>query len=342
MKALRLGLVGAGAIVRDRHLPGFAEIQNLEIAAVANSSPESSSAFCEKYAPLAKPVADWRELVARDDLDAIWVGTTPYLHHPVTLAALAANKHVFCQARMAMDLRQALEMWEASLAKPDLVTMLCPPPFGLKEDRFVQRLLKKAVVGEVRQVRLRSLSGAYFDPASPAHWRQKVEISGKNVMTLGIFAEVLQRWFGDVAAVSSQGRVVHSDRGNYAVKIPDVLDVLAEFSSGVLSSWHFSGVHPGVPVNDLEVVGSNGTLHFDFGSGKAARTSRSGSSENLQPNAQELRPWQVEKDFFAAVRDPEQPRPRPDFRDGVAYMRVTDAVAQARKTGERIRLEIPN
>ena len=131
---LRIGIVGAGNIVRARHLPALKTNPDVEIVAISNSTYESSERFCGENVPGATPIKDWAELVALPDIDIVWIGTPPYMHSAVTISALEAGKHVFCQARMSMDLAEAEEMLAASKRYPELVTMLCPPPFGLRGD----------------------------------------------------------------------------------------------------------------------------------------------------------------------------------------------------------------
>ncbi len=107
---LRIGIVGAGDIVRRRHLPALKKLPDVEVVAVSNSTYESSQEFCDENLPNALPMANWADLLALEDLDIIWIGTPPYMHSAVTVSALEAGKHVFCQARMAMDLAEAQEM----------------------------------------------------------------------------------------------------------------------------------------------------------------------------------------------------------------------------------------
>src|SRR5437879_12337378 len=107
---LRIGIVGAGNIVRTRHLPALKKTPDVEIVAVSNSIYESSEKFCREYSLSAVPMRDWAELVASPDIDIVWIGTTPYMHSAVTISALEAGKHVFCQARMSMDKAEAEEM----------------------------------------------------------------------------------------------------------------------------------------------------------------------------------------------------------------------------------------
>ncbi len=171
---LRIGIVGAGNIVRTRHLPALKKNSDVEIVAVSNSTYESSERFCRENSLEALPIRDWAELVATPDIDIVWIGTTPYMHSAVTVSALEAGKHVFCQARMSMDLTEAEEMLAVSKRYPELVTMLCPPPFGLRGDLMVKKILAENYIGQPHHVRLQSFHGNYLDPDSPAHWRQKI------------------------------------------------------------------------------------------------------------------------------------------------------------------------
>src|ERR1700747_1817642 len=163
---LRIGIVGGGNIVKTRHLPALKKSPDVEIVAVSNSTYESSEKFCTENIPSATPMANWADLLALPDLDIIWIGTPPYMHSAVTVSALEAGKHVFCQARMSMDLAEAEEMLVASKRFPELVTMLCPPPFGMRADLLVKKLLAEDYIGRPHHVRLQSFTSSYLDPAT--------------------------------------------------------------------------------------------------------------------------------------------------------------------------------
>src|SRR5947199_3399814 len=261
---LRIGIVGAGNIVRTRHLPGLKKHPDVEIVAVSNSTYESSEKFCSENLPDATPIRDWAELVALPDTDIVWIGTPPYMHSAVTISALEAGKHVFCQARMSMDLAEAEEMLAASKRYPELVTMLCPPPFGLRGDLMVKKILAENYIGQPHHVRLRSFHGNYLDPDAPAHWRQKIEISGLNTLTLGIYVEVLQRWLGDIAGVFARGKIIQPLREAYNVIVPDLLTILCSFENGAEAVLALSGISALTSGDRLEIYGSAGALAYDF------------------------------------------------------------------------------
>src|SRR5204862_3607041 len=148
--ALRIGLVGAGANTRSRHIPGLRAIADVDIVAVCNRRPESTAAAAREFG-IARTFERWEDLVADEGIDAVVIGTWPYLHCPITLAALEAGKHVLCEARMAMNAAEAHEMLKAAQANPNLVAQLVPSPFGLKGDALVQELIAGGFLGEVRE-----------------------------------------------------------------------------------------------------------------------------------------------------------------------------------------------
>jgi len=283
---------------------------------------------------------NWPELLALPDIDIIWIGTPPVMHSAVTVSALEAGKHVFCQARMSMDLAEAEEMLAASKRYPELVTMLCPPPMGMRADLLVKKLLAEDYIGHPHHVRLQSFAGNYLDPGAPPHWRQRIEISGLHVLTLGIYVEVLQRWLGDINGVFARSKIILPVRQGYEVIIPDLLTVLCAFDNGAEGVLEFSGIDTLAPSDRVEIYGSSGTLTYDFGSGvvQAGKVGDRGLHVVELPSELETE-WRVEEDFLAAVKSKGRVRPHPNFEDGVRYMRVVQAVADSRARNEWVAIK---
>ena len=328
----RIGIIGAGEIVRRRHLPGLKKHADVEIEAVSNSTYESSQKFCDENAPNATPLQNWADLLSMPEIDIVWIGTPPYMHSAIAISALEAGKHVFCQARMAMDLAEAEEMLAASRRFPELVTMLCPPPFGLRGDLLVKKLLAENYIGTPHHIRMQSFTGAYLNADAPAHWRQRIEISGLNVLALGIYVEVLQRWLGDITGVYARAKILHEVRQGYEVIVPDMVNVLCTFASGAEGVLEFSGITALPPGDRLEIYGELGTMTYDFGN----EILQAGKVGDRALHEVELTPelageWTVEDDFISAVKSRGRNQPHPDFEDGLKYMRVVQAVADSRK-----------
>ena len=174
---LRVGIVGAGGIVKQRHLPGLQALPQVEVVAVCNSREETAREVAREF-HIHDVMDDWAELIDRPDIDIIWIGTPPVLHAPITISALEAGKHVFCQARMAMNLREGREMLAAAQARPQLVTMLCPPPHGMKGGKFFQKLLHDGYAGELYHFRLLANRDTFADPLAPPSLQHALERPG--------------------------------------------------------------------------------------------------------------------------------------------------------------------
>jgi predicted dehydrogenase len=334
-KIVRIGFIGAGGIVKQRHLPALKAMPEVKITAVANSTLASAKAFCAEHAPDAKAHERWEDVAADPDVDVVWIGATPWMHSSATQLALANGKHVFTQARMARDLAEAGQMWEASLRYPELVTAICPAPHGMAGGELVKKLIHEGAIGDVHQAMLHSFSDSWFDPTKPAHWRQRVDISGLQVLTLGIYIEVLHRWLGDITEVQAASGLMFPQRGDYTVEVPDYLNVLAKFRNGAQGVLMFSGVASHPPGDQLTLFGTEGTLVYDFVSDTIKLGKRGGALEVVPIPDDLRRTWTVERDFINAVIDPNAPRPKPDFIEGMRYMRVVQAVAVAEDSGER-------
>src|SRR5437868_5509059 len=104
---LRVGLIGAGSNTRLRHIPGLKALPGVEIVAVCNRRLESATTVAREFG-IPRTIAQWQDLVADPDIDAVVIGTWPNLHCPITLAALDAGKHVLTEARMSLDAAEAL------------------------------------------------------------------------------------------------------------------------------------------------------------------------------------------------------------------------------------------
>ncbi|HWQ15123.1 MAG TPA: Gfo/Idh/MocA family oxidoreductase [Roseiflexaceae bacterium] len=331
---IRVGVVGAGANTVQRHIPGLRALPGVEIAGVVNRSRASSERAAAQLG-IPKAYAHWTELVADPQIDAVVIGTWPYMHCPVTLAALEAGKHVLCEARMAMDAHEARLMRDAARARPYLVAQVVPSPYTLGVDRTIRRLLADGFLGEPLAVTVRDASG-FLDRDSPLHWRQNADLSGMNIMSLGIWYEALMRWVGVAVRVSAMGRTFVRMRRDEAgalreVRVPEHLDVLGELACGAQLHMQISRVAGLAGPEEVRLYGSEGTLRF---SGGALWGGRRGDTE-LRPIAvppEEAGGWRVEEEFVGAIRGRE-PVTHTTFDDGVKYMEFTEAVARSIASG---------
>ena len=149
----------------------------VEIVAVANRSLESSRRAAEEF-DIPRAYADWEQLIAADGIDAVLIGTWPYMHKDITLAALESGRHVLCQARMANNAAEAREMLAASQRHPDRVCMLVPSSSGYSIDRAMLSLRNGDLLGEILSVDVHRLQRGFANFDGELDWRHNEEFSG--------------------------------------------------------------------------------------------------------------------------------------------------------------------
>ncbi|MGY8824246.1 MAG: Gfo/Idh/MocA family protein [Candidatus Latescibacterota bacterium] len=342
---LRIGIVGAGANTRLQHIPGFQAIDGVEVTAVCNRSLASGQKVADEFG-IAQVFDDWKKLVHSDEVDAVCVGTWPYLHCPITLEVLAANKHILTEARMCMDLGEARQM-HAAAQENDRVAMIVPAPFYLLAESILLEKLQDGFFGDIIEIEVRGLGGGYNADA-PLHWRQRRDFSGQNIMALGIFNETVRRYVGHEKAVIAHGKIFTSERkdpdtgAQGTVDIPESLGVVAEMESGATAVYHVSSVARLGDSFTFEFYGTKGSFKMEGGTAMAAGKvwiAGEGDSEYqpLQLPEHPRNGWRVEEEFVDAIRDGKQVT-HTNFADGVKYMQFTEAVQRSLAEGRKVAL----
>jgi len=341
---LRVGVVGAGANTRKHHIPKLRAQPGVEIVSVVNRTRESGERAAKELG-IPRVYTTWRELVEADDTNAICIGTWPYLHAPVTIAALARGKHVLCEARMAMNAAEARAMLEASRRASHLVAQLVPAPPPLWVDATLPSMIADGYLGDVIAVEVRAMQGKFVERDAPLHWRQDQSLSGYNILNMGIWYEAMMRWVGPAARVSAMTSVVvpkRRDAGGVSrqVTVPDHVDILVDLERGGIGHLRFSSVTALAPANEVWLFGTEGTLRVEADAMKLWGGRRGDKALSEITIADERRgDWRVEEEFVNAVRGKEKIT-RTAFDDGVRYMEFTEAVARSAASGEAVRLPL--
>jgi predicted dehydrogenase len=344
---IRIGVVGAGRNTRVMHIPNLQKIAGVEVVSVVNRSRESSARVAKEF-NIPRVHDHWRDLIADADINAVVIGTWPYLHCPVTLAALAAGKHVLTEARMAMNASEARQMLAAARARPDLVTQIVPAAHTFTVDATVIHLLATGYLGELQAADVRVSTG-FPNRDEPMHWRMDRDLSGHNAMSMGIWYECLSRWLGAACSVSARTRVAtpsrldKTDGSQRTVSVPDHVEVLADYPNGAIARMHWSTVAGFMPGPEIWLYGSEGTLRIvESGRHQALLSGARRGDKEMAPiaiAADKQEHWRVEEEFVGAIRGTEPVR-RTSFVDGVKYMEFTEAVYRSSSEGRRIALPL--
>jgi predicted dehydrogenase len=346
-ETIRVGIVGAGANTRRHHIPKLAKIDGVEIVSVANRSRESAERVAQEFG-IPRVYERWHELVKDPGIDAVVIGTWPYMHCPITLAALEAGKHVLTEARLSMNASEARQMLAASRAHPNLVTQVVPGPATFAADPMIMHLLAEGYVGELQALDLHVATG-FPDREGPMHWRMDREYSGMNILTMGIWYECIMRWVGPAVAVMARTRLavpyrMDEARGERrAATVPDHVEVLADLPNGAIARMHWSSVAGFMPGPEVWLYGAEGTLRLEQrGRDNLVLTGgRRGDREMsaIEIPADKTYRWRVEEEFIGAIRGEEQVH-RTAFADAVNYMDFTEAVHISSREGRRVQLPL--
>ncbi len=340
---VRVGIIGAGANARAVHIPGLQRQAGCEIVAVANRSLESSQRVATEFG-IPRAYAHWGELIDDDEVDAVLIGTWPYMHRTLTLASLEAGKHVLCQARMANNAAEAHEMLAASQRYPDLITQLVPTSTSYVIDRALKRLLNEGYLGELLSVEIQRVQRGFPNFEGELDWRHDREFSGYNVLNIGGTYESAMRWFGPGNRVMAMTKThVPYRRGadgeRQAALLPDHLDVLYELVDGAQVHMKFSETSGLSGGNQTWLFGSEGTIFVD--SSQAIFGGRRGDRE-LSPiaNPSEQQDfYRVEEEFINAIHGVEEVKLN-TFETGVRYMEWSEAIYRSAASGQAVYLPL--
>ena len=340
-KTVKVGIIGAGGNTRSKHIPGLQAIDGVEIVGVCNRSKESSQRVADAFG-IPKIYGNWQEVIADPDTNAIVIGTWPYMHCRATVAALRADKHVMCEARMAMNAKEAHIMRMVSRQKTHLIAQIVPSPMTLRVDNTIKRLIAEGYLGDVLAIEARA-GGAFLDSESPLQWRQDFDLSGLNIMSMGIWYEALMRWVGEATRIMAMGKTFvkmrpDTDGVMRSVRIPEHIDVVGDLACGAQLHIQVSNVAGLAGAPEVYIFGSDGTLRF---SGNKLYGGQKGDAElsEIDIPDSEAGGWRVEEEFVNAIRGNEVIT-HTDFDTGVKYMEFTEAVTRSMQSGTAITLPL--
>ncbi len=340
-EAIRVGVIGAGANTTSKHIPGLQALEGVEIVSVANRTRQSGQRVAEEFT-IPKVCDHWSEVIGDPTLDAVVIGTWPYMHARLSIAALETGKHVMCEARMARDAAEAHAMLAVAQAHPHLVAQIVPSPFTLGVDKTIKRLLAEGYLGDLLAIEIRA-GGPFLDKDAPLHWRNDFDLSGFNTMTMGIWYEALMRWVGEATAVTAMAKTFVKARRTEggmlkAVRIPEHIDVIADMAIGAQMHLQVSTVAGLTGAPEAYLFGSQGTLRF---SDNALYGGQRGDKQlaAIKIPAEEQGSWRVEQEFVNAIRG-EEVITHTSFEDGVKYMEFTEAALRSAAEGRTILLPL--
>lgn len=269
---LKIGLIGTGFMGKT-HAYGYmnaARIFDLPVEAKLHSVADinaDSARDAARVFGFASATADWRETVNDPEIDIISITTPNTLHKEMSLAAIAAGKHVYCEKPLAPLARDAREMAEAAKAAGVKTQVgfnyLCNPML-----RLAREMIAAGELGEIRGYRglhaedyMADASGPFTFRHDPAGGGALADVGSHALATAEFLLGPITEVMGDLVTVIAER--TDGTGGRRRVEVDDVGRAFLRFANGASGSIESNWIATGRKMqHDFEVYGSKGAVYF--------------------------------------------------------------------------------
>src|SRR6476619_119744 len=190
--AIRIGVVGAGAIAQLAHLPVLAKMRGTELAAICDNDRPKARALADRF-NVADVFTDIEDLLELDELDAVVIATPNHLHEPHVLSALAAKRHVLCERPLSLTSR-GVERILTAATRADRMVAVANNHRYRTDVQTLSRFIGGGELGKIVGMR----GGAYHFKRPGEGWRlRRAESGGGAFLDYGIALLDLALWLAD-------------------------------------------------------------------------------------------------------------------------------------------------
>ena len=186
-RKIKIGCIGVGQIGKH-HLENYSKIEDAEIVAIADIDEAELKHVAAQY-DVPHRYTDFRELLKREDIEAVDVCLHNNLHRPVTVAALEAGKHVYCEKPMAGSYLDAQVMYDKARDLGLNLSIQLRSLFD-KEIKAARSLVDQGLVGKpyhARSTGYRRRGRPYVDGYGTSSFVQKKHASGGALFDMGVY-----------------------------------------------------------------------------------------------------------------------------------------------------------
>ncbi|MEM8733861.1 MAG: Gfo/Idh/MocA family oxidoreductase [Planctomycetota bacterium] len=281
MKELRIGMIGYGFMGKT-HSNAYVQAANF----FESEHKPVLKALCARNQEKAKPFADnwgyeslesdWRELLKRDDIDAVDICTPNNLHKEIAVEAAKAGKMILCEKPLAMDAAEGEEMCQAVEAA-GVPNMVWYNYRRVPAVTLAKQILDSGKLGRIFHYRANFLQDWTINADVPqggaATWRLDVEAAGSGV-TGDLLAHCIDTaiWLnGSISDVTAMTETfvkerTHAETGEVQpVGIDDACAFLCHFQNGSLGLFESTRYARGhKALYTLEINGENASLRWDL------------------------------------------------------------------------------
>jgi predicted dehydrogenase len=331
---VRVGVIGLG-IMGEQYVRIYQSHPAAQVTAISTRRAGRLAEIGDRYAVEGRHT-DFRELLDRDDVDAVCVATPDHAHHAPVRAALEAGKHVLCEKPFTTDLDEADDILALRRSRPHQKLQVAFNHRWLSSYNHGAVAIQRGDIGSPVSAAARKNDTIYV-PAEMLPWAAQTT----PIHFLGAHDIDLIRWYFDDEPITAYARGVKGVLTTQGVDTWDVVQAMVSFGRGAIATfeaaWIYPNTFPTLTDSFVEVIGSAGHLHFDR---KRVSIEMSTAKQFTYPKTfllsdvfGRMRGAFVEclSDFVSAVR--EGTEPRVTAFDGRQVTAVLDAISRSLASG---------
>jgi xylose dehydrogenase (NAD/NADP) len=327
---IKWGVLGNANIARACMIPAIQKSKSGTVHALATRSPERVWPVAAEH-NIHQVYDDYHALLDDPNVEAVYIPLPNHLHHPWTLKALRAGKHVLCEKPLACNARQAQEMVQTAEDRGLLLMEAFMYRFHPRSRR-IKQIVEDGIIGTPRLVRAAfcyCMEAERLD--SEDEIRLKPEMGGGALLDVGCYGVSVARWLMGAEPTQVQGQAVYHASGVDVhfvgtLRFPDggLAMVEASFVSALQQTYAVMGSRGAIELpHDAFVPWEKDALFV------VRESDAEEGSQQVVPGADEYQ-LMVEH-FCEAILGKASLILAPE--ESVRNMRVLDALAEAAKTG---------
>lgn len=323
MKKIKWGILSTAKIGIEKVIPAMQQSQNCEIFSIA--SRDLATAWeAAKQLDIPKAVGTYEELLADDEVEAIYIPLPNHMHVEWAKKCLEAGKHVLCEKPIGLDAKEAEDLLECSKKYPHLKLMEAFMYRLHPQWQKTKELLADGAIGEL--VTVQSFFSYFND--DPTNIRNIPEIGGGGLMDIGCYTISLSRFVFE----AEPDRVMGTLEFDPILKTDIVASGIMQFCERVATWTCGTQMSAHQRVN---IVGTTGRIEieipFNAPPDKPTRLwLHRDKTEEITFDICDQ--YTIQGDLFTKAILEDTPVPTP-FEDAVANMRVIDAIRESEKAG---------
>jgi predicted dehydrogenase len=271
MKQIRYGVIGAG-VIANYMVRAFTEGRNAVAVAISDVNAEAAQKIAT--ATGAKKIyADYRQLIADPEVDAVYIATPPFLHKPMTIEALQAGKHVCCEKPFMLTQAEVRDVMAVQKRVPHLRVNCASSRYHCAGTALkAKRMVASGELGNLYHVSYTQVNAAGKPGMTLPPWRNEPSKNGGGISF--DWGPYDLDWLAFVLGDLFRPRVVFGTTGNYfplsSERVPPCLGVDGRYTaqiiceSGLTILWERRASEHGPARHSIELRGTKAGIDTYF------------------------------------------------------------------------------